>query len=407
MKIVFLYYYYKEKIRDKNRIEFPPLGMLYVCSALETIGQDVEVFYFDENTPIVDFPNADIYAYSISSSVSYPLYVSLVPNLKNKALLHIAGNTQATVFSEQVMKELNLDAVFSGAGEETMAKWIREGCKERGIIVGRSLNNIDISFPARHLIPDKYIYMTNRVGGKSKKSISMISSRGCIFGCKFCAIQNRGRVTFRSLDNFEREVDYILTRYPKCDGITLLDETFTLETSHAVGVSEIFRKYNLKWECNSRIDTLNKIIINALKENYCAEVRIGIETGSQKLLNSMKKGFEIEKTYDTFKALKKAGLQVKIYLMHGYPGENMSTTNETIHFLNKMRKYIDRISLYRFAPLPGSPIYKDTFLKKQHWSEYSIYNDNVQWWGTKKEKEILDMSYKRLKEFVDEINLRG
>ena len=50
MKIIFFYYYYDAKIKDKKRVEFPPLGMLYLCSALENIGCDVEVRYFDENT---------------------------------------------------------------------------------------------------------------------------------------------------------------------------------------------------------------------------------------------------------------------------------------------------------------------------------------------------------------------
>ena len=184
----------------------------------------------------------------------------------------------------------------------------------------------------------------------------------CLAGKGISRFSNRPPTAFRSLNDIDREVNFILRQYPQCDGITLLDETFTLNAMHAVGVSEIFNKYKLRWECNSRIDTLNKTIINALSESYCAEIRIGIETGSQKLLNSMKKGFLIEQTYETFKALKRAGVQVKIYLMHGYPGEDMSTTSETIRFLHKMRKYIDRISLYRFTPLPGSPIYEETIV---------------------------------------------
>ena len=85
LKFVFLYYYYKESIKDRNRTEFPPLGMLYVCAALESIGEEVEVFCFDENTAVSEFPSGDIYAYSISSSASYPLYLSLAHKLKSKA----------------------------------------------------------------------------------------------------------------------------------------------------------------------------------------------------------------------------------------------------------------------------------------------------------------------------------
>lgn len=77
MKVIFFYYYYDDKIKDKQRVEFPPLGMLYLCSALEKIGCEVQVKYFDENTNIESIPNADVYAYSISSTASYPTYLKL------------------------------------------------------------------------------------------------------------------------------------------------------------------------------------------------------------------------------------------------------------------------------------------------------------------------------------------
>ena len=199
MKIIFFYYYYDDKIKDKQRVEFPPLGMLYLCSALEKNGCDVEVKYFDENTEIEDIPNADIYAYSISSTASYPTYLKLSEKLKEKAKYHIAGNTQATIFPEQVLKQMNLDAVFTWEGEETVTNWIKNNCEGKVVIKGERVNIEHLPFPASHLIPDEKVYMNNRVGGKSKNSISMISSRGCVFGCKFCAIQNRGKVKFRDL----------------------------------------------------------------------------------------------------------------------------------------------------------------------------------------------------------------
>ena len=135
MKIIFFYYYYDDKIKDRQRVEFPPLGMLYLCSALESIGCDVEVKYFDENTKIEDIPNADVYAYSISSTASYPTYLQLSEKLKEKAKYHIAGNTQATIFPKQVLKQMNVDVVFTGEGEEIVTDWIKKGCKEKGTLV--------------------------------------------------------------------------------------------------------------------------------------------------------------------------------------------------------------------------------------------------------------------------------
>lgn len=404
MKFLFLYHYYKERIKDKNRVEFPPLGMLYVCSMLESIGVNVEVFYFDENTTIEDFPEADVYAYSISSTASYPSFLEVAPKICDKAKLHVAGNTHATIFPYQLLEELNLDVVFTGAGEESVKKWVLGGMLQRGVINGQQLYNLDIPFPARHLIPDNKIYMQDRVGGMSKNSISMISSRGCVFECMFCAIQNRGKVAFRTISDFENEVNFILSRYPKCDGITLLDETFTLRVDHAVGIADVFKKYGLNWECNSRADTINKPTIQSMISSNCIEIRIGIETGSQMLLDKMKKGIDLEKTRLILMDLKKAGLNVKIYLMHGYPGECMRTTGETIKYLNRIKKHIDRISLYRFAPLPGSPVYYTDDIKKREWLNYTIYQNNSHWWGSIKNYEEMEKAYYILENEVYNIN---
>lgn len=404
MKIIFFYYYYDDKIKDKKRVEFPPLGMLYLCAALEKSGCDVEVKYFDENTKVDDIPNADIYAFSISSTASYPTYLHLAKKLEGKAKYHIAGNTQATIFPEQVLKQMNLDVVFTGEGEETVTNWIKNGCKEKGIIKGERVDITDLAFPARHLIPDEKIYMNNRVGGKSKNSISMISSRGCVFGCKFCAIQNRGKVKFRDLHDFEKEIQYILKRYPKCDGITLLDETFTLNTKHAVGIASIFKKYGLKWECNSRVDTVNDEIIQALKESNCQEIRLGIESGSQRMVDNMNKGINLDKAKVVIKKLHESGIPVKLYIMHGYPGENIESSLETIQYLNEIREYIHRISLYRFVPLPGSPVFNEGKLNKLDWTDYTIYDNNNHWWGTEADFNNMNIGYRMLERCVKSIN---
>ena len=330
--------------------------------------------------------------------------MGLFEKLKEKAKYHIAGNTQATIFPEQVLKQMNLDVVFTGEGEKTVTDWIKNDCQERGIIKGERVNIEHLPFPARHLIPDEKIYMNNRVGGKSKNSISMISSRGCVFGCKFCAIQNRGKVKFRDLQDFEEEVKYILERYPKCDGITLLDETFTLNTKHAVGIANIFKKYGLKWECNSRVDTVNDEIIQALKDSNCQEIRLGIESGSQRMVDNMNKGINLENAKGVIKKLHESGIPVKLYIMHGYPGENIETSLETIQYLNELKEYIHRISLYRFVPLPGSPVFAEGKLNKLDWTDYTIYGNNNHWWGTQADFDNMNIGYNMLEKCVKSIN---
>lgn len=404
MNIVFLYYYYQDRIRDKKRVEFPPLGMLYLCAALEKSGHNIKVVYFDENTEPASIPDADIYAYSISATATYPVYLQLREKLNGRAKYNIAGNTHATIFPQKVLEEMALDVVFVGEGEEVVPEWIKKGCRERGIIRGKRVELENLPFPARHLVPDDKIYMNNRVGGGSKNSISMISSRGCVYGCKFCAIQNRGKVKFRSTVDFENEVKFILNNYPLCDGITLLDETFTLNTKHAVGIANIFKKHKMKWECNSRVDTIDNTIISALKNSDCQEIRLGIESGSQKMIDLMAKKIDLEDAAITIRKLYESGIPVKLYIMHGFPGENIETSLQTVDYLNRLRNYIHRISLYRFVPLPGSPIFEEGTLNIHDWSDYTIYENNSHWWGSEEDYEQMTVGYSLVEECVNSIN---
>lgn len=190
MKIVFVYPYYEERIRSKKRTEFPPLGMLYIAAIFQEQGFDVEVVRLRPSSDLEKFPEADIYAYAITAVVTYPLFLDAVPKLKHKAKIHILGNTQANTNALDVLKELKLDAVFVGESEESVRKWIRNGCKTRGVIFGDEIDVNNIPLPARKLLPDDYIYLNSRVGGKLHNVISIISSRGCLYRCKFCGIQN-------------------------------------------------------------------------------------------------------------------------------------------------------------------------------------------------------------------------
>lgn len=195
-----------------------------------------------------------------------------------------------------------------------------------------------------------------------------------------------------------------MERYPKCDGITLLDETFTLNTKHAVGIAQIFRKYGLEWECNSRVDTVNDEIIQALKESNCQEIRLGIESGSQQMVDNMNKGINLEKAKSVIKKLHENGIPVKLYIMHGYPGENIGTSMQTVQYLNSLRQYIHRISLYRFVPLPGSPVFAEGKLNKLDWTDYTIYDNNNHWWGNEQDFKNMNIGYAMVEKCVKAIN---
>ncbi|MBM3239425.1 B12-binding domain-containing radical SAM protein [Candidatus Poribacteria bacterium] len=401
MKVIFFYPSYRDKIGRKDRVEFPPLGMLSICAVLEDLGCEVGVFPLDMETNVDSLPEAEIYAYTITATVTYPIFLSKVPKLKNKAEIHIAGNTHASIFPKEVLNELKLNVVFCGEAEIAIRDWFNNGLKQYGIIQGGRVNINEIPFPARHLLPPEQIYLNYRIGGKYNNVISMFSSRGCIHKCSFCAVQCRGSVRFRTPQNFKSELQQILNNYHLCEGLVLLDSNFTISKQHAINISKTIKEFNLPWECNSRPDTLTGEIIHELVNSNCQEIKLGIETGSQRLLEMMHKDINLLRTKQIIKLAFDLGLPVKLYIMHGFPGENMSTTKETIAYLSELRPYIYRIGLYRFAPMPGSEVYTNPEIRKLDWSQYTIYENNNHWFGKIEDFEEIEESFQLLREFVD------
>lgn len=100
------------------------------------------------------------------------------------------------------------------------------------------------------------------------------------------------------------------------------------------------------------------------------------------------------------------GINVKAFILHGFPGEDLSTTKETIRLLEELKDKIDRISLFWFVPLPGSPIYKSykkyDLILPNNFEEIYIYNNERKWCGNNTEQEELEQAYILLENYVKE-----
>ncbi len=402
MEITLIYPYYTDRIRTKKRVEFPPLGLLYLASSIESTGNIVNVIPVENiNDNLERVKNVDTIGFAITSSVTYPLFKSLRKKLEGKAEFYISGNCHTNIFPDTVLSELELDKVFIGESEKTIVSFLKNPNHTKEKIIGDKVDLNNIPFPSRHLLPDSLIYLNNRVGGKLNNAISMISSRGCLHNCTFCAVYNKKSIRYRSRQDFEKELKYLRSAYPKISGVVLLDENFTTDKEHMVNISSLLKKYKLPWECNSRFDTLNIEKIKILAQNDCKEIRVGLESGSSWLLKRMNKKNSLPHAANILKCCKLNSLNVKLYLMHGYPGENMSTTIETIDFLERNRENIGRIALYRFSPLPGSAIYNSSKVLKRSWEEYSIYKNSTHWFGSVEDYNEINLCYLKLNEYIN------
>ncbi len=154
-----------------KRKEFPPFGVMYLTSSLEQHGINVQIIKTSQNHFVLDFSEFDLVGFSISSSVAYPLIKQTrINSIFNKNSIIMAGGIHATLYPEQVLKELDLDIVAIGEGEKNICDIVDHLYDQNFSLINgiyykaehtikKNLNqnipcNLDnVPFPARHLLP--------------------------------------------------------------------------------------------------------------------------------------------------------------------------------------------------------------------------------------------------------------
>ena len=385
-----------------KRKEFPPFGVMYLASALEKENYDVEIVPTSNNNNRFDFTPFDIVGFSISSSLAYPL----IKDTREKSIfksnsLIIAGGIHASLYPREVINELDCDIVSIGEGERTIveiakATSLDDFSKIKGIYYKKDnniyitdkrsdINDLDsIAFPARHLLPKEDIVM-ERLSNTSLPIAHILFSRGCPYHCNFCANQNHN-MRYRSKDNIKEELEQLIKEY-NIKGFCVIDDNFLVNKEKAMEIIREIGKLNLKWSTLARVDNVDVKLLKELKNSGCIEIKYGVESGSQKMLDLMNKNITIEQIKSAFTLTKDAGINAKALIMHGYPGEDYNTTKETIALLESLKAYISRVGLTYFTYLPGSLIYPSEKIS----CNTSVYCDEQVPWGSKSEiEEVLE-----------------
>ena len=169
---------------------------------------------------------------------------------------------------------------------------------------------------------------------------------------------------------------------------------------------------NFSWATLSRVDRVDPYILRKMFEAGCYELEFGVEAGSQKILDAMDKRTSIDQVHSGLEMSYDSGIKNKVFLIHGFPGENYDTTMETIEMLEKVGKWINRTSLFRFVPLPGTFTYKNpeiygikgTYDQPDwdgDWGKFHIHHNHHHWWGDDCDFIELNRSYKILNEYIE------
>jgi radical SAM superfamily enzyme YgiQ (UPF0313 family) len=412
MKICLISPPYNSAVKSVVGVSSPPLGLAYIASVLK---QNHEVKIIDSNVlnyTISDVErelrsfNPDVVGItSVTPSIYEAYKVAETAKKVREDCIVVLGGPHATFMPRQTMEECKyIDIIVKGEGEETTRELIEnveKGAPLNGVkgITFREKNEIidtdprpfiknidDIPFPSRDLLP-MHLYKFNGV-----KYTSMLTSRGCPFKCSFCSSSRLfgGYWRGRSPENVLEEMKIVYEEYG-IGNIEFIDDTFTLDQERAEKIcDEIIKQgWDISWGASSRVDTLSRKLAEKMKKAGCWIIYLGIESGSQRILDAIGKRITLEQVEKAVKILKDAGIKVLGSFIIGFLQDTKETIKETIKFAKSLN--LDYAQFSILTPYPGTPIFdyakKHGMLLTEDWSKYTATEPIVKIEGVS-EKEI-------------------
>jgi len=327
-------------------------------------GSDFRLFVVDSTTPSI---YNDI-SFAEKIKIKYP-----------EAVVMLVG-THVSVRAEETL-DLNsaIDAVARKEYDlivEGIAKALKEGSdwtEVQGITYratdGTIVNNEDMpyitdmdsvpfasEFIKRHLDVKDYFQPV-----ATYPEIQIFTGRGCPFFCNFCLYpqtMHGHSYRYRSPQNIVEEFEYIVDNFPEVKEVVIEDDTFTADVNRVKEFCSLIRakgiNKKIRWMCNSRV-TLDYETMVEMKKAGCRLLLPGFESGSQQILNNIKKGTKVEQFKPFVDNARKAGMQVHGCFIVGNKGETRETMKETLKVALTLK--LDTAQFYPLMPFPGTEAY--------------------------------------------------
>jgi radical SAM superfamily enzyme YgiQ (UPF0313 family) len=387
-----------------NRVQgiYPPLGLLYISSSLRSFDHEVKFIdsqalnlTTDEVKKEIRKFNPDVVGtMAMTSTLKGALEVCKLAKEVNREIKTVIGGPHMYIYPRETVSYDFVDFGISGEGEFRIIELLdflekkrkiqhidgitykKEG-KVYHIPIKRYIKDINsIPFPSRDLIPIEKYYSIISL----HPFTTMITSRGCPFNCSYCFKSPIDRhVRFRSKENVIAEIEYCLSEF-KLREIWFYDDTFTLNRKHVIELCNeiITRNLKFKWEAPTRVDSLDLELLKIMKRAGCMRLRLGIESGSQRILNLMRKGINKTQIEKAVKMCKKVGIETFCFFMLGYPTETEKEMKETIDFAIKLNPDWAMFSIT--TPYPQTELYQFAselgLINKDYWKLFTLNEEN-------------------------------
>lgn len=380
---------------SKTRVD-TPTNLLIIASLLRELNH--QITFIDANGFKLDYNyiskqikkrNFDCIIFSFNSRlIEHDLKICSIAKNLNSSCITIGFSWIVRAFAKEILTNYhNLDIqiiedplyviddlikCISEKGDLTNVGGITYRDKNNQIIINPEIKSRksfeDFPIPAYDLLPSFKPYHIN--SPLLSPYALVYAGKGCPFSCKYCKMANT-KYSARSANNIIRELK-ILKKLGDIKFVWFFDEIFTLNRKRVIEICKgmIREGLNIKWFCDTRVDLVDKELLKIMKKAGCIGIAYGVETGSQKILNSMNKGITIEQAKKTLKWTRKVRILIQLNLMLGYIGESRKTLKETENFIKTVLPEILQVSL--IGPIPGTDFYKIAL--KNKWLKRNLHS---------------------------------
>jgi anaerobic magnesium-protoporphyrin IX monomethyl ester cyclase len=350
----------------------PPIGLCYVASTLLSLGFEVDMVDLAISEPGPEKVELEICRAKpkilgiTTSTCTYEKALTIARKAKqiDPRIVTVLGGPHVTFTAQEALAHPEIDLVVRNEGEITMLELCKlylrgEGRLDsiKGIAYrygGRVVNNparpliqdLDkLPFPARHLLPLN-LY---KIPG------TLITSRGCPSQCVFCAARamSGGTYRIRSPSNVLAEVDEMKRRFNP-PFYFIADDTFTVFHDRTRKICAGLKQMGIRWLCESRANFVSRDLLSTMTDSGCYAIQFGMESGSQTVLNSIRKGITIDQVRNAAKWARELNLFTVCSFMVPHPEDTLETIAETKRVMLELKSQGVFIFVSPTTPFPGT-----------------------------------------------------
>lgn len=421
---------------DKKTIGIP-LGLLYAGSLIHKEGY--KIIIIDQRTEskwkeilkkLLNENSFLLISTMTGTQIKHSLEIIKYAKSINPKIKIVLGGNHPTLFPKQTLEHELVDFVIQGDGEEALLELVKNIQTKKDISKIKGLgykkcNKIFINKPEsfefrRNIkIPYQLVNMNNysQTYFQFEKVLPILVGKGCLFNCNFCYNSAFTKEFFRKCSNKQivLKIKEIIRFKPK--NILFIDDLFLYSKKKADELCDLIKEQQIKisFIANSRADIISRFSIETLKKLTSIGLKavyIGGESGSQKILDSMKKNLKVEDIINCNKKLKQTNIIPIFSFIGGFPEETYRDLIKTIDLMIKLKKdnpntIIQTIKM--FTMFPGTKIYNQSsqvgFKKPtrlEEWADFNYQNTKMPWFSKQYSRKLKKIT--RLTWFVFNTN---